>query len=266
MSAMQTSAAEAGPVRPAPQYPIESVDRALRLLRMFSATRELRLSDARDALGVGQSTAHRLMAMLVHHGFVDQDPASRVYRAGPALVEIGLSVVNQMDLRAVARPVLQWLAENTGETVHLGSLEGSQVRFLDVIESDRALRVSGRVGRTLPAHATSLGKAMLAQLPDDQIAQRYPDEVLGQVTTKTMTSRSTLLAEIERIRRRGYALNAGESEDGVSSIGCAVARPDGPLLGGLSVAAPTGRMTKAQRDEHAVALVEACRRLAEKLG
>src|ERR1035438_10045069 len=99
-----------------PQYPVESVDRALRLLLMFREHQEIRLSSVRDELQVGQSTAHRLMAMLVYHGFATQDPATRVYRAGPALFEIGLSVVNKLDIRAAARPVLESLAAATGET------------------------------------------------------------------------------------------------------------------------------------------------------
>ncbi|WP_158889198.1 IclR family transcriptional regulator [Amycolatopsis anabasis] len=255
-----------GSARPVPQYPIESVDRALRLLLMFRASREIRLSDARDALEVGQSTAHRLMAMLVYHGFVDQDPVSRVYRAGPALVDIGLSVVRQMDVRALARPVLEWLAGETDETVHLGVLEAGQVRFVDVVESERALRVSGRVGRLLPAHATSLGKAMLAQLPADKVRELYPGESLEPVTGKTMTERSALLAELARVRKRGYAVNAGESEDGVSSVGIALTGPGGAVVGGLSVGAPSNRMTRQHRERYGALLAEARDRLAHSFG
>ncbi|MEU1202730.1 IclR family transcriptional regulator [Streptomyces sp. NPDC005813] len=254
------------PERPSPQYPIESVDRALRLLLMFSDRSEVRLSDAREALGVGQSTAHRLMAMLVFHGFVQQDPVTRVYRAGPALMEIGLSVVNRMDLRVVARPILESLSAATGETVHLGVLEEGQVRFLDGVESDLALRVSGRVGRVLPAHATSLGKAMLAQLPLDAVHALYPREALPPVTARTMTRRSELTEELERVRARGYAVNVEESEEGVTSVGKAVVRPGGEVVGALSVAAPLSRTDDDKRERRAALLAEACEKLAAALG
>lgn len=258
---MQTSSSS----RPAPQYPIESVDRALRLLRMFRTAPQVRLSEAREALGVGQSTAHRLLAMLVYHEFVDQDPVSRAYRAGPALVEIGLSVVRQMDVRSVARPVLESLAAATGETVHLGVLEDGQVRFVDVVESELALRVTGRVGRVLPAHATSLGKAMLAQLTDEQVLGLYPKETLAPVTAKTMTRRSVLLDELNRVRRRGYAENTGESEDGVSSVGAAIVYSAGRQVAGLSVAAPASRMTKQKQRRYAELLIEACNKVTALL-
>lgn len=248
---------------PLPQYPIESVGRALRLLVMFRDHREIRLTDARDTLGIGHSTAHRLMAMLCYHGFVEQDSVSRVYRAGPMLVDIGLSAVNQMDLRVLAKPILERLSAATSETVHLAVLDGTQVRFIEAVESDYALRVSGRVGRLLPAHATSIGKAMLATQSEQRLHEIYPTEDLPAVTAKTMTRRSDLFAELERVRERGYALNSEESEEGVGSVGVAVVRRGGGLIGGLSVAAPRARLRHPER--HAALLVKAAEELAEKL-
>ena len=248
-----------------PQYPVESVDRALRLLLMFREHQEIRLSSARDELQVGQSTAHRLMAMLVYRGFATQDPATRVYRAGPALFEIGLSVVNKLDIRTAARPVLESLAAATGETVHLGLLEGNEVRFVDVVESELALRVSGRVGRRLPAHATSLGKAMLAAMTDEQVRALYPREVLPVVTSHTMTRRSDLQTELERIRARGYARNSEESEEGVSSIGMAIVHPLRGVLGAITIAVPLSRMTGEKEERHAALLAEASHDLTARL-
>lgn len=248
-----------------PQYPVESVDRALRLLLMFREHQEIRLSSVRDELKVSQSTAHRLMAMLVYHGFAAQDPATRVYRAGPALFEIGLAVVRNLDIRAAARSVLESLAAATGETVHLGLLEGNEVRFIDVVESELALRVSGRVGRRLPAHATSLGKAMLAAMTDDQVRALYPREALPAVTGRTMTRRSDLLAELGRIRARGYARNSGESEEGVSSTGVAIVHPARGVLGAITIAVPLSRMTGQKEERHAALLAEASRSLTAQL-
>ena len=248
-----------------PQYPVESVDRALRLLLMFREHQEIRLSSARDELKVSQSTAHRLMAMLVYHGFATQNPATRVYRAGPALFEIGLAVVSNLDIRAAARPVLESLAATTGETVHLGLLEGNEVRFIDVVESGLALRVSGRVGRRLPAHATSLGKAMLAAMTDDQVRALYPREALPAVTGRTMTRRADLLAELERIRARGYASNSEESEEGVSSTGVAIVHPARGVLGAITIAVPLSRMTGQKEERHAALLAEASRSVTAQL-
>jgi DNA-binding IclR family transcriptional regulator len=246
--------------RPLPQYPIESVDRALLLLKMFSDHRELRLTDARVALGVSQSTAHRLMAMLQYHGFVDQDPVSRMYAAGPALLEVGLAAVQNLDLRGVARPILEALAAATGETVHLGLLQGTEVLYMDAVESEAALRVSVRIGRRIPAHATSLGKAMLAAVSTERVEQLYPQEELEPVTDRTITRRADLLTELARVRGRGYAENMEEGEPGVGSIGVAILDA-GTLIGGLSVAAPRARLRKPERDRYAALLTEAAAEL-----
>ncbi|MHB9849039.1 IclR family transcriptional regulator [Streptomyces krungchingensis] len=233
-------------VRQTPQYPIGAVDKALGLLLLFRDRSQVRLTEAYEELGIGRSRAHRLLAMLVYHRFVVQDPETRVYRPGPALMEIGLSAATRMDIRAQARPVLEELASVTGETVHLGAIEGGEVRFLDCVESELALRVAGRVGRALPAYATSLGKVMLAQLPTDAVLRLYPGESLAPVTRHTIRRRSELLAELDRVRERGYALNRDESEEGVSSIGVAVSRGGHQPLAALSVAAPAARLGEQQ--------------------
>ena len=129
-----------------PAYPIASVNNALLLLLLFREQPRVRLTDACKYLGVAHSTAHRLLAMLAHHGFVQQEPVTRAYIAGPALVEVGLAVVGSLNVREQARPMMEELAAETGETVHLGVLEGDQVRYVDAVESERALRVVARTG------------------------------------------------------------------------------------------------------------------------
>ncbi len=241
------------------------MDNALRLLLMFRDRGEIRLSEAREALGVAQSTAHRLMAMLAYHDFVRQDPVSRAYRAGPALIDVGLSVVRAMDIRAVARPFLEALMQQVGETVLLATLEGAGARFLDAVESEHALRVAGRTGRVLPAHATSIGKAMLAALPDDEVDRLYPADPLPAQTAKTITTRAELRAELDRVRKRGYATNAGESEEGVSSIGVAVLNSSGRPVAAVSVAAPVSRMPASMARQVAVPLAETAQQISAEL-
>jgi DNA-binding IclR family transcriptional regulator len=249
-----------------PQYPIESVGNALRLLMMFRETPHVRLSAARDELGVAHSTAHRLMAMLVYHDFVRQDPISRAYVAGPALMEVGLSVVRSMDIRTVAHDVLESLSARTHETAHLAQLEGVNVRFVDSVESDRALRVASRTGRTLPAYATSVGKALLAELSAEQLHTLFPDEQLSELPTdKTVRTRSKLESELEKVRRLGYAINSSESEDGVSSVGMAVRHPTRGVIAALSLAAPVSRMSRTGAQDAAAYLREAVEQLSDRL-
>src|SRR3954468_20829433 len=161
---------------PAPEVPVTtSVDNALRLLQLVGERQALRVAEAADLLGVARSTAHRLLSALRRRGFVTQDRPNGAYRPGPALYEIGLAAVSRIDIRRVARPVLEQLREETQETASLAVLEGTTVRFLDCAESGRSVRVGNRTGVVRPAHASAVGKAILAGLSDEELDRRYPD-------------------------------------------------------------------------------------------
>lgn len=236
---MKTESVEAGG---APTYPISSVDNALRLLLLFRERKSVRLTEACAYLDVAHSTAHRLLAMLIHRGFVQQDPGTRAYRPGPMLVEIGLAAIQKMDIRAEARPFLERLAAEFDETIHLVALEGNQARFLDSVESERALRVAARTGKLLPAHCTSAGKALLAALPAEQVHALYPDGRLQSQTGQSLRSMRALDAALDEVRAQGYATNSEESEDGVGSVAMTLVNSAGQAVAAIAVAVPVSRL------------------------
>jgi DNA-binding IclR family transcriptional regulator len=244
----------------APRYPISSVDNALRLLLLFREHRMIRVADASESLGVVRSTAHRLLAMLQYRGFVQQDPETKAYTAGPALLDIGLSVVRQLDIRRHVRPYLERLSEELGETVHLMVLDGANALFLDSVESSRALRTSSRVGRSYPAHTTSCGKVLLAELTPARLAELYPSERLEGQTPRSLSTRKQLLRELELVRERGYATNRGESEPDIAGVGVLLRNAFGQPHAGIGVSAPLSRLSEA--DVPAVAA--AASRIAEE--
>ncbi|MGY1638858.1 IclR family transcriptional regulator [Geodermatophilus sp. SYSU D00742] len=220
-----------------------SVDNALWLLQLVGESQALRVAEAAELLGVARSTAHRLLTALRRRGFVMQDRPNGAYRPGPALYEIGLAAVNRIDIRRVARPVLEQLREETQETVSLALLEGTTVRFLDCAESPRSVRVGNRTGVVRPAHASAVGKAVLAGLSDAELDRRYPDGTLPPATTTAaLTDLAGLRAELATIRAQGYALNWEESADGVCAVAVALKDTVGQPLAGLGVAAPSSRM------------------------
>lgn len=246
-----------------PQYPIESVDNALRLLWLLSSRPSLRLTDASQYLDVASSTAHRLLAMLQYRGFVAKDPVTRAYKAGPSLDSLAFALLRRLNIRDQARPAMQWLNEQTQETVHLGTLEGATVRFVESIESPRAVRVASRVGRTLPAHCTSTGKAMLAQLEVAQLEVVYPNQELERLTAHSLPTRDELEKELATVRHRGYASSSEESEDGVCSIAVAIPGAHAPLA--LNVSVPINRMSARRRKELAGVTAAASTQIAALL-
>ncbi|MCO4251570.1 IclR family transcriptional regulator [Pseudarthrobacter raffinosi] len=246
---MQTRASEdVSKYGPPPQYPIESVDNALRLLLLFETQPSIRLTDASNYLAVASSTAHRLMGMLLYRGFVRQNPATKAYEPGQALGSIAFAIRRQIDVRTLARPVLERLFKETGETVHFARLEGTDAHFLDAIESSRAVRVGSRQGRTLPANCTATGKAMLSRLSDEQLRMLYPQLELPGLTKASITSRADLEVALEKIRHTGYASSHEESEDGVNSVAVAITGPSGVLYG-INVSVPAHRMSDQLRVE-----------------
>src|SRR3954465_3099821 len=134
-----------------------SVDNALRLLQLVGERKVIRGAEAAETLGTARSTAHRLLTALRRHGFVLQDKPNGVYRPGPVLNEIGLAAIGGTHTPRVARPVIEDLRERTQETISLSLLEGRDIRFIDCVESPRAVRVGSPTGVVLPAHRTAGG-------------------------------------------------------------------------------------------------------------
>ncbi len=245
-----------------PAYPIGSVHNALRLLLMFRTQPLIRVTDAGDALGVGRSTAHRLLTTLQHHGFVEQDTDTRAYRAGPALAEIGLAIVREDGLRQHMRPFMERLRDEVTETIQLVVLQGAQCLFIETVESHRPLRTASRVGITVPAHCLSGGKAMLAELPLERLRELYPDPEVPTATAFSITTREALEADLELVRRRGYATNFGESEAEIGSIGVTVHDAEGRARAGIAVSGPLSRVN-GSRHEEVEAIAAAARRMAD---
>ncbi len=248
-----------------PKYPIESVDNALRLLLEFREREGFGVSEAGEHLGVAPSTAHRLLSMLQYRGFAVQDEESRSYRPGPALVEIGLKAVRDMSLLNQARPAIERLSGLVGETVHLLVREGADVRFVDGVESVRALRVTSRTGLLLPAHCTAGGKALLAQLDVDALRELYPAATLSGLTSRSTRRRADLERELVTVRERGFALNVGESEDDVTAVGVSVRDHRARHRAAIAVALPSVRASEERLDAITAAALAVARELGAML-
>jgi DNA-binding IclR family transcriptional regulator len=237
---------------------LSSVDNALRLLHVLAQRPEVGVAEAGRLLGVARSTAHRLLTTLVAHGFAEQDPESRGYRAGPALAQAGLATIRRFDARTHARPYLEAVARVTGETVHLIVLAGGDSLFLDSVEGGQSVRTAPRVGASFPAYSTSGGKALLAELDDAALRALYPHERLPAVTGETIASRAALITQLAAVRDAGYALNEGESDPQLSAVSAVVRDATGVARFAISVSAPAFRADAETMRELAGAVVAAC--------
>ncbi|AQT82383.1 hypothetical protein B1R94_28775 [Mycolicibacterium litorale] len=219
---------------------VSSVDNALHVLLLFKSRKVLRVADVADQLGVARSTAHRLLVALVQRGFAAQDPVTRAYMPGPELTEIGLAVVDMLDVRGRARPYMTALAEELKETVSLVVLEGAKARFLDSIESPQILRVGSRTGEVLPAHCVSGGKVLLSTLSPETLESLYPDDELMTLTPRSIRTKTALRKALDKIRKHGFSTNEQESESDVVAV--AVCLPIANSAAAVTVASPVSRV------------------------
>jgi DNA-binding IclR family transcriptional regulator len=244
-----------------PRAGVGAVENALRLLQLYREREVLGVSETARLLSVGRSTAHRLLTTLRAHGFVVQD-CSRAYRVGPALRELGAAIADSGVMRARYRVYMQALCDELGETVNLVALRGTDAVFVDSVETSRPLRVAGREGVVLPAYAVSAGKALLAALTVDVLRELYADDALTPLTERTLRSRTALEAELETVRQRGYAVNVGESERGITAAACAIPGLAAGERLAIAVSAPSSRV---HDDDDLLAVAQAVCACAESL-
>jgi IclR family acetate operon transcriptional repressor len=228
------------------RHSIQSVDRALFLLETIAeAGGEATLTDLSVRTGLNISTCHHLLATLIQRGFAAKVPGRRLYALGARILYLSHTCL-QVDLPRRAQPYMEAINAATGETVHLAALQGDRVVTLARREATHAVRVdSGRIGKVDSPHATSVGKAIMAWLPDAEI-QRMVAHGMKRFTEKTITEYADLIEDLRHVRRDGYATDSEEFLEGVICVGAAIRDQVGTVIGAISASTPTMRAT----DEH----------------
>ncbi len=234
------------------RHSIQSVDRALYLLETIAeAGGEATLTDLANRTGLNISTCHHLLATLIKRGFATKVTGRRLYALGARIMYLSHACL-QVDLPRRAQPYLEAINRATGETVHLAALQGDSVVMLAVREARHAVRVdTGNVGKLEAPHATSVGKAILAWLPEDEM-RRILAGGLKRCTENTITEFRALTESLRTVRRDGYAIDREEHLPGVICVGAAIRDQAGTVIGGISASTPTMRAT----DEHVALMRE----------
>lgn len=245
---------------------VKSAARTVEILEFLAArqNRPVRLRELSEALGVPRSSLHALLRTLAKHGWVRSDATGTLYGIGIRALLAGTSYLDTDPYLPQVTPILVELREQLDETFHFGRLDGTDVVYLATRESSQYLRPYSRVGRRLPAYSTSLGKAVLAALPQDEVADHLPDE-LTPLTPNTLVDRSALRAELEATRRRGYAVDNEENTLGLRCIAVALDY-DEPVSDAISASIPIARLTPEREAEVIAALRQAADRIVRIVG
>jgi IclR family pca regulon transcriptional regulator len=223
-----------------PRYS-QSLERGLEILAAFTSGRPLRgVSELAREIGLNRSTTHRYKATLAALGYLQQDAVSKRYRLGPRVLDLGFSAISSMELRELAAPHLQELSDQTGHTVNMAILDGADIVYIERCRSaqagQRQIDLNLHVGSRLPAYCTSMGKVLLAYLPQERQQAALTQIELVQRGPNTLTSRSALRGELERVRRDGLAINNEELAYGLRSVAVPVPAASGEAAAAINLA------------------------------
>src|SRR5579862_1344213 len=248
-------------------YKLEGLDRVVAILDLLSASdNSLSLAEICQQMNVCKSTAHRALMALERTGLIERALSHR-YRLGLKLYDMGHRAVEQIDLRAHAHPYLRKLALRVGETVHLGVLHRSRIVYIDKIEPvSRLVCISSRTGTSNPVYCTSLGKAILATMPPQEAEKVLANARFTKFTANTLTSVEDCMVTLERIRRRGFAVDDEEMEIGTRCIGAPIQGSDGQVIAAVSVSGSTTRITTQRAPMIANHVIRCCQAISLSLG
>lgn len=241
----------------------KAVYRTMKILEHLAMGEGVGVNEISRSLGLHKSTVFRFLNSLKNLHYVQQDPVTELYHATIKVFELGAGALRQIDFVEFAKPVLEGLAAETDETIHLAVLEDGKLVYLHKIESTQSLRVfmKSRVGHTAPLHCTGLGKCLLAFAHPELACELSADGLLSGFTAKTHTSLQALDKDLTRIRERGYAIDDEEHEPGVSCVAVPVYGADGAVVAAISLSMPTARVTPEVLSSHAATLRTAAARV-----
>ena len=245
---------------------LSSVGAALRLLKTFSAEEpEQGITTLAKRLGIAKSTVHRLATTLVSEGFLERNPADGRYRLGLLLFAMGTLVRRRMDVAEEAAPLLHALSEESGETVHLAVLHGSEILYLRNIESRHAIRARSYLGVRKPAFCTGEGRALLAFSPPLVLANVLRSQLVAR-TPHTVTDKARLGELLEEVRRTGYSIDDEESEEGMRGIAAPIFDSSGAVVAAVGLAGPTQRFPKARVRQFITMVTTTAESISQRLG
>jgi IclR family pca regulon transcriptional regulator len=253
-----------------PRYS-QSLERGLAILTSFTPERPVRgIAEVADELGMRRSTTHRYMSTLVALGYLEQG-AARKYRLGLRVTDLGMSALNSTGLREHARPYLEDLRRQSSYTVNMAVLDGPEILYVDRVRSSRRgqskIDLDLTLGSRLPAYCTSMGKLLLAHLPEEEQRSLLTEMKLTRRGPNSITSKTALRSELEHVLEEGFAVNDEELASGLHSISAPVRSESNEVVAAVNMAAHSSMISLEELVEHlGPHLIATADRISARLG
>jgi IclR family pca regulon transcriptional regulator len=250
------------------QYTLSTLLRGLSILSLFSQnTPTLSLTEIATATGLNKTTTFRMVNTLEEAGYLVRDAETKRYRPGVRVLQLGFAALANLELRQAARPFLERLSQAVGETVSLSVLDGMQLIYIDRVRNRQIVGVVLGLGSRLPAHCASMGKAMLAFLPTEELDQRLSQSPLEACTPNSIVDRQALLAELEKVRQQGFATNDEELEMGLRAVAAPVWDRSGQIAAAVNITGSAAMISRRRMlDELAPAVTQTAKEISRALG
>lgn len=246
---------------------MKTIEKVASILKLFSFDRtELGLTEISRETGIPKGTTHRILSALNQHGLIEQLEDNKKYKLGVSLFELGRIASQDLELRTVASPVLKKLSEEYNCAAHLAILDELDIIYLDKKANNNFFEFASKIGLRVPAHATALGKILLAYTDLDQLGHKLKGKELKKYTDHTITETSNLLDELKRCRQSGYAIDSEEISQGLMCIAAPVRNYKGVVEAAISLSKPTSQITDQSEEEMIESVVKAANQISYQLG
>lgn len=257
--------------RSRPSNLIQTIERVSTIFDVLAlSSKGISLGELSQKVDLPKGTTHRILSSLMYFDFVRQDPESRDYSLGFKIVELGSSLLEQIDLRKEAEPFLHSLSQRVNETAYLAILERNEVVYIEKIEAEdnsSGLRASSKVGQRNMVYCSSLGKALVADLPPQELDSMLSEIGFVQKTENTIMDPHQLKDHLAVVRSRGYAVDDEEGERGIRCVAAPIRNGAGLTVAAVSISGPSIRVTRKRiRDTLISEVREAALEISKKLG
>ncbi len=246
---------------------MQGIERIIKILDSFSLDEpELTLKELTNKTGLPKPTVYRIAEALNKVNILSKDDNVSKYRIGVKLFELGSLYLETLELRKLAFPEIEKLSKYTEESIHMGVLDGNEVTSIEGLGSTHNLQAKLWIGKRSPIYCTSIGKAILAFLPEKEQEEILTTIEFKRYTKNTITDKKNLKKELESIRRQGFALDNEEHDEGIMCVGAPIFNNKGEVVASISISGPKIRMKEQKLEKYKKLLMDSVKRISDKLG